>query len=136
RRRQSGDGRRGGTQPNLKDSLFTCDGRTIVSNQGTPSKPPETSTPDRNPETATVAPKAIGGTLCLCQFQIRIQILPLKHVVSHQLPDGMSESLGPTVSGSIFLALARRRKRSAGLKKGRRRGCRRTAERPSFVLQF
>ncbi len=53
-----------------------------------------------------------------------------------ELPDGMSESLGSTAGGSIFRALPRSRRHSAGLKKRRRRGYRRTAERPSFVLQF
>src|SRR5258706_13759101 len=87
-------------------------------------KAPETSTPDRHPETATVAPKVIGGTPCLCQFRIRVQILPLKHVASRQLPDGMSESLGSTAGGSIFPALPRSRRPSAGFKERGRRGYR------------
>ena len=86
------------------------------------------------PETATVAPKVIGGTLCPRQFRIRVQILPLKHVPSLQLPDGMFESLGSTESGTIFRALPRGRRRSAGLKKRRQRGCRRTAKRPSLIF--
>src|SRR6266446_9163162 len=86
------------------------------------------------PKTATVAPKVIGGTPCLCQFRIRVQILPLKHVPSRQLPDGLFESLGSTASGTIFGALPRSRRRSAGLKKRRRRGCRRAAKRPSLIF--
>src|SRR6266852_5359581 len=75
------------------------------------------------PKTATVAPKVIGGTPCLGQLRIRVQILPLKHVASRQLPDGMSELLGLMAGGTIFRASPRSRKRSAGLKKRRRRGC-------------
>src|SRR6266566_5236344 len=87
------------------------------------------------PKTATVAPRITGGTSCLRQFRIRVQILPLKHVASRQLLDGMSESLGSTASGSIFLASPRSTKRSAGLKKRRRRGCQRTMKRLSLVLR-
>jgi hypothetical protein len=36
-------------------STIACDGRRIASNQGTRLKPPEISTPDRHPRTATVA---------------------------------------------------------------------------------
>ena len=98
-------------------------------------KAPEISTPDRHPRTATVAPRAMGGAPCLCQFQIRVQILPLKHVTSRQLLDGTSESLGSTASGTIFQASSRSGKRSAGLKTKPRPGCRLTAKRPSLILR-
>jgi hypothetical protein len=88
------------------------------------------------PKTATVAPRVLGGAPCLCQFRIRIQIPPLKHVASRQFLDGMFESLGSMASGTIFRASSRTGKRSAGLKTKARRGCRRGAKRPSLILRF
>jgi hypothetical protein len=70
---------------------------------------------------------AIGEFL---SWIIRVQVLLFKHVTSRQPLDGMSESLGPTASETIFQASSRTGKRSAGLKKTPRRGCRRKAPEP------
>jgi Protein of unknown function (DUF3489) len=82
-----------------------------------------------------------GGAACrdsaIGEFRswiIRVQILLLKHVTSRQPLDGMSESLGPTASETIFRASSRSGKRSAGLKKKPRRGCRCKAPEPHLAV--
>jgi hypothetical protein len=87
------------------------------------------------PKNGDRCPLRIGGAPCLRQFRIRVQVLPLKHVASRPLLDGMSESLGSTASGSIFLASSRSGKPSGGSRKEPRPGCRRIAKRPSLILR-
>jgi hypothetical protein len=89
-----------------------------------------------SPKNGDRCPSVIGGAPCLRQFRIRVQNLPLKHVASRQLLDGMSGSLGSTASGTTFQASSRSGRLPACLRNSPMSGVLLTATKLRGARQF